>query len=88
VAISASTAPDLDGVALGEVDLHDGAGRRSGDLGIDLVGRDLDDRLVDLDRVTFLLVPLEDGPLGDRLAHRWERDLNRRRRGHELCVPA
>ena len=37
---------DADGVALGGVDLHDGAGDRRGDLGVDLVGGDLDEGLV------------------------------------------
>ena len=43
------------------------AGRR--DLGVDLVGRDLEQRLVAVDRVADLLEPPDDGPFGDRLAH-------------------
>ena len=46
VAISASTAPTCDGVALGGVELDHGARRGRRDLGVDLVGRDLDERLV------------------------------------------
>jgi hypothetical protein len=70
---------DLDGVALGRVDLDDGARDGRGDLGVDLVRRDLHEGLVGGDRVALLLVPLEDRALGDRLSHRRERDLNRRR---------
>jgi hypothetical protein len=40
-----------------------------GQLGVDLVGRDLDDALVDRDAVADLLEPFEDRALGDRLAH-------------------
>src|SRR3712207_8034415 len=39
------------------------------DLCVDLVGGDLDESLVGLDAVALLLVPLQDGALGDRLAH-------------------
>jgi len=59
------------------MDLQQGARGGRGDLGIDLVGGDLDEDLVDLDRVTLLLVPLEDGPLGHRLAHGGHGDLRR-----------
>ena len=60
---------DGHGVAgLGE-DLGHRAARGRGDLGVDLVGGDLDDRLVGLDRVADLLGPLEHVALGDRLAH-------------------
>ncbi len=41
----------------------------SRDLGIDLVGRDLEDRLVPLDRVSHLLDPARQRPFGNRLAH-------------------
>ena len=74
--ISASTRADLDGVAVGDVDLHDGSGDRRRDLGVDLVGRDLDERLVGLDAVTLGLVPLQDRALGHRFAHRGQRDLD------------
>ena len=45
---------------------HAGGGRR--DLGVDLVGGDLEQRLVDLDPVALLLEPAGDGALGDALA--------------------
>jgi hypothetical protein len=50
-------------------DLHDRPSRRRRDLGVDLVGRDLDHALVALHRVAFPLQPLEDRSLGHRLAH-------------------
>ena len=68
---------DLDRLArLGE-DLGERAGGGRGHLGVDLVGGDLDDRLVVLDAVADLLGPLEDRALGDRLAHRGHRDVDR-----------
>ena len=67
----------LHGVALGEVDRHDGSARGSGHLRVHLVGRDLDDDLVGLDGVTNLLVPLQDGAFRHRLAHGGQGDLNR-----------
>jgi hypothetical protein len=42
------------------------------DLGVDLVGRDLEQALVGLDRVTDLLEPTGDRSLGDALAERGE----------------
>ena len=67
---------DGDGVpGLGEDLPHHARGGR-GDLGVDLVGGDLDDRLVVLHLVAGLLGPLEDDALGDRLAHRGHRDLD------------
>ena len=56
--------------------LGERAGGGRGDLGVHLVGRDLDDRLVLGDRVAGLLGPLEDRALGDRLAHRGHLDLD------------
>ena len=75
---------DGHGVALGGVDLHDGAGGRGGDLGVDLVGRDLDEGLVLGDRVALLLVPFQDGALGDRVAHRRHDDFDRRVDRHQV----
>ena len=49
-------------------DLAENAGSRRRDLGVDLVGRHLEQRLVDLDAVTLLLEPPGDGALGDALA--------------------
>ena len=68
---------DLDGGARLDEQLGHRAARGRGDLGVDLVGRDLDDRLVGLDRVADRLGPLEHGPLGDRLAHRRHDDVDR-----------
>ena len=59
---------DRDRVALLHEQLaHDAAGGR-GQLDVDLVGRDLDDRVVALDEVARLDSPFEDRSLGDRLA--------------------
>jgi hypothetical protein len=55
------------------------AGDGGGDLGVDLVGRDLQQRLVNLDLVADLLEPAGDGALGDGLAERRQRDGSRRR---------
>ena len=53
------------------------AGRRRRDLGVDLVGRDLEQRLVALDRVADLLDPADDRAFGDRLAHLRHHDIGR-----------
>ena len=53
---------------LGDEDPLDGAGDRRRDLGVDLVGGHLEQRLVDLDLVADLLEPAGDGALGDALA--------------------
>jgi hypothetical protein len=58
---------DLDGLVLGGLDLEQGAGDRRRDLGVDLVGRDLQQGLVDGNRVTDLLEPAGDGSFGDAL---------------------
>ncbi len=60
--------PYVDGLAFGDTDLgeHPRCGRRH--FGVDLVGRYLVQRLVDLDRVANCLEPLRDGALGDGLA--------------------
>src|SRR5262249_162118 len=55
-----------DRLALVDLDLEERPRDRGGDLGVHLVGRDLEDRLVPLDRVADLLQPLRDGALGDR----------------------
>ena len=67
---------DLDGLVLLRQDLDQLSRGRRRDLGVDLVGRDLDDRLVLVDPVTLLLVPGEDGPLRHRFAHLGHRDLD------------
>ena len=60
---------------LGDPDLDQDAARRSRDLGVDLVGGDLDQRLVRFDGVADLLEPARDGALGDRLAQLGQRHL-------------
>ncbi len=57
----------LDGVVLVDLDLEQRARDRRGDLGVDLVGGDLEQRLVDGDGVADLLQPARDGALGDGL---------------------
>jgi hypothetical protein len=66
---------DLDGLTLGDENLLDGSRRARRNLGVDLVGRDLDDVLVGLDRVALLLEPLGDGALDDGLAELRHLDL-------------
>ena len=61
---------DVDRVALGGVDLHHRARDRCGHLSVDFVGGDLDEGLVFRDLVALLLVPLQNGTLGNRVAHR------------------
>ena len=77
-AISAEHGADVDRVALrGDVCMSSsGHGRRH--FGVDLVGRDLDQRLVFRDLVTFLLAPFQDGALGNRVTHRGHGDLDAR----------
>ena len=60
-------AADLDGVVLLRDDLGQHTRRRGGDLGVDLVRRHLEQRLVDLDGVALLLQPPCDGALGHAL---------------------
>ena len=60
---------------LGE-QLGDGAGRGGGQLHVDLVGGDLDDRVAVVDGVADLDRPLQDGALGDRLAAGGRRDVD------------
>ena len=82
LAISASTSPTAivsPAAATIFVSVPDA---RSGHLGVDLVGRHLDDRLALGDRVALLLVPLEHGSLADRFAHRGKRHQGRRVHGH------
>ena len=59
---------DLDRLALGDPNLGDRSTEGSGDLGVDLVGRHLEQHLVLGDGVTDLLEPSGDGPFGDGLA--------------------
>ncbi len=66
---------DVDGVAFLHPDLGEHAGHRRRHLGVDLVGRHLEQRLVVGDGVTDVLEPLRDGALGDRFTELWERDV-------------
>jgi hypothetical protein len=68
---------DGDRVPLGGVDLGHGAGRRRRDLGVDLVGGDLDEYLVFGDLVALLFMPLQDGALGNRVTHLWHGHFHR-----------
>ena len=60
--------PDGHRLALLDQDLADRSGRGRRQLEVDLVRGDLDDRVVELDRVANLHMPFKDGSLGDRLA--------------------
>ncbi len=67
---------DVDGgVGLHE-QLGDRARHRRGDLGVDLVGGDLDERVVDGDGVAHGHSPFEDGALGDGVPHLGEGDVD------------
>ena len=68
----------LDRLALGHEDLGEDAGRGRGHLGVDLVGRDLEERLVALDRVPDGLHPAGDRALGHRLAELRHHDVSQR----------
>ena len=64
-------------------DVYKRSGHRRRNLGIDLVGGDLDERLVGLHPVTNLLQPTQDRAFGNRLPHLGHGDLNARgARGH------
>ena len=81
------TASRADGhrLALLNEDLLDDAGAGARNLGVDLVGRDLEQRLVGLDRFTLLLQPLEDRPLRDGHAHLGHDDVDDSG-GHQYCA--
>ena len=72
----------VDGLALGHEDLAHRAGGRRGHLGVDLVGRDLDDGLVRLDRLTDLLAPGDDRALGHADSHLRHDDIDERSGTH------
>ena len=61
------------GLVLGDGDAPQDAGNRRRDLGVDLVGRDLKQRLVGLDVLALPLEPAGDCALGDALAELWHR---------------
>ena len=58
---------DRNGLVFGYLLLQQGASDRGGDLGVDLVGGDLQEGLVDVDGVTNLLEPTRHGAFSDRL---------------------
>ena len=58
---------DLGGLVLGDDDLLEDPGERGGNLGVDLVGGDLDQGLVDGDLVADFLEPAGDSAFGDAL---------------------
>ena len=66
--ITPSTSPTFTSVAVLCVDLAQHAGLRRADLEVDLVGLELDERLAGGDGVAFLLQPLRDARVDDRLA--------------------
>src|SRR5579862_3966967 len=74
---------DLDGRTLGELDFAQNApdGRRN--FGVDLVGGDLEERFVFLDRFAGLFEPSGDGAFEDRFAHLRHDDVGR----HESFAP-
>ena len=74
--------PDIDGLALRHQDLGEVTAGRRRHLGVDLVGRDLEQRLVSVDLVADLLEPLRDRALGDGLAELRHGDV-----GHQPCNP-
>ena len=83
-AISASSAPTVTTSPSGGEDPHERAARGRRDLGVDLVGRDLDDRLVGGDALALGPVPLEDRSLGHRIAHPGHHYRHRRPDSHSL----
>ena len=72
----AQDGPDGHGLVGLDEDPDERAGDGRGHLGVDLVGRDLEQRLVGLDLVADLLVPLEHRSLGHRIAHLGHGDLH------------
>ena len=80
--------PDGDRLALLDEDLLDDARARARDLRVDLVGGDLEQRLVGLDRLALALDPADDRPLGDGHAHLGHHDVDRRSRSPSSSRPA
>lgn len=62
-------------VAFGRADLQHHAGHRRRHFGVDLVGADLEQRLIGSDRVAHLLEPARDRAFGDGLAQLREGDV-------------
>jgi hypothetical protein len=76
--------PNLDRLALLDEDLRQGAAPGARHLGVDLVGRDLEQGLVGLDVLALLLEPAGDRPLRDGHAHLRHDDVDSGLRGHAL----
>src|SRR6266480_1359054 len=74
--------PDVDRRALLHEDLRQDAAAGARNLGVDLVRRDLEQRLVGLDLLALLLEPLGDRALGDGHAHLRHDDVDWLGRGH------
>ena len=71
-----------DGFALRNQDLYEMPGERRGDLGIHLVGRDVEEGIIPFDGVADRDPPLGDRPLGDALPHLGHDDVA----GHESGI--
>ena len=76
--------PDVDGLALLDENLRERARSRARHLGVDLVGRDLEQRLVRLDVLALLLEPARDRPLRDGHAHLRHHDIDCGLRSHPV----
>jgi hypothetical protein len=70
--------PDVHGLAFGNADLRDDTAGRRRDLGVHLVGGDLEERLVAFDRFTNLLEPAGDCSFGHGLAELRHEDVSQR----------
>jgi hypothetical protein len=68
----------LDRLALWDDDLSEDTRRRRGDLGVHLVGRDFEQRLVALHLIADRFHPAGDRALGDGLSELWHRDVSQR----------
>ena len=68
-------AVDGNRLAFLDPDFGETPGDRRRNLGVDLVGRDLEERLVAIDVVADLLDPADDRALGDRLPHLGHHDI-------------
>src|SRR5204863_486306 len=78
--------PHVNGLALLDEDLQQRSRAGRGHLGVDLVGRDLEQRLVGGDLLAFLLEPLRDRPLRDGDAHLGHDDVDGGIGGHQYSA--